>query len=161
MVLALAFLLLIFLILNAIISGWISYLKGGAQNILFPEAINFLVLFLIMALFIAMIYRSVPDKEITWTDVWLGAAVTAALFMLGRYAIGFYLTISQSGSTFGAAGSLIVLLIWIYYSAQIFLLGAEFTQVYANNFGSHQRPERISISEAEKAPARKRLDHEE
>ena len=161
MVLAIGFLLLFFLILNTIISGWIGYLNGSSQNTLLPQVINFLFLFLIMTLFIAMIYRLVPDKEITWTDVWLGAAVTALLFLLGRYAIGFYLTISRSGSTFGAAGSLIVLLIWIYYSAQIFLLGAEFTQVYAKKFGSHKRPESVSISEAEKAPAPQSLHHEE
>lgn len=108
-----------------------------------------------------MVYRVIPDKEITWTDVWLGAAVTALLFMLGRYAIGFYLAISRSGSTFGAAGSLIILLIWIYYSAQIFLLGAEFTQVYSKKFGSRKRAERYPISIAENAPVRQELDHEE
>ncbi len=152
MVLAIGILLLVFLILNTIISGWISYLNGNGQNIVLPQVINFFLLFIIMTFFIALIYRLVPDKEITWTDVWLGAAVTALLFLLGRYAIGFYLTISRSGSTFGAAGTLIVLLIWIYYSAQIFLLGAEFTQVYARKFGSHKRPEGVSTAEVQKAP---------
>jgi membrane protein len=141
MVLAIGFLLLVFLILSAVISILIGYLNGSTENTLLPEVINFLVLFGLITILVAMIYRLIPDKEISWTDVWLGAAVTALLFMLGRYAIGLYLTISKSGSTYGTAGSLIVLLIWIYYSAQIFLLGAEFTQVYSKKFGSHIEPE--------------------
>jgi membrane protein len=161
MVLAIGFLLLFFLILSTIISGLMGYLNWSIQNMLVPEVINFLVLFVMITICVAMLYRVIPDKEITWTDVWLGAAVTALLFMLGRYAIGLYLAISRSGSTYGTAGSLIVLLIWIYYSAQIFLLGAEFTQVYSKKFGSRKRPEANPISIAEKTPARQGLHHEE
>ena len=83
-----------------------------------------------------MIFKVVPDAEIDWHDVWLGAVVTALLFTLGKYLIGIYLSNAGVGSTYGAAGSLVVLLLWIYYSAQIFFFGAEFTQVYANRFGS-------------------------
>jgi membrane protein len=138
MVLTIAFLLLLFLILSTVMSILISYMNGGAQNRLFPEIINLLVLFVIITIMFALVYRVVPDKEISWTDVWLGAAVTAFLFLLGRYGIGLYLSISNSGSAYGAAGSFIVLLVWIYYSAQIFLWGAEFTQVYSRMCGSRR-----------------------
>jgi len=161
MVLAIGFLFLFFLILSAVISVLIGYMNVSAQNMFLPEVINFLVLFVMTTILSAMIYRVVPDKEITWTDVWLGAAVTALLFMLGRYAIGLYLTISKSASAYGAAGSLIVLLLWIYYSAQIFLLGAEFTKVYSRKFGSHIVPEANTMSTTEKTSARQRFHHEE
>jgi len=161
MVLAIGFLLLVFLILSAVISILIGYLNGSTENTLLPEVINFLVLFGLITILVALIYRLIPDKEISWTDVWLGAAVTALLFMLGRYAIGLYLAISKSGSTYGTAGSLIVLLVWIYYSAQIFLLGAEFTQVYSKKFGSRKRPEVYPLSMTEKTPARPGLHPEE
>jgi len=154
MVLAIGLLFLFFLILSGVISLIIGYMNLSAQNMFLPEVINFLVLFVMTTILFAMIYRVVPDKEITWTDVWLGAAVTALLFMLGRYAIGLYLTISKSASAYGAAGSLIVLLLWIYYSAQIFLLGAEFTKVYSRKFGSHIGPKANTMSMMEKTPAR-------
>ena len=152
MVLAIGFLLLVFLILSAVISVFIGYMNGSAQNMFFPQVINFFVLFITTTILFGIIYRVIPDKDITWTDVWLGAVVTALLFILGRYVIGLYLTISKSGSAYGAAGSLIVLLLWIYYSAQIFLLGAEFTHVYSRKFGSHQGLEANTPSMMEKTP---------
>jgi membrane protein len=84
----------------------------------------------------AMIFKYVPRESIPWSDVWIGAAVTAALFTVGKILIGVYLGRSSFNSAYGAAGSLIVLLLWIYYSAQIFLLGAEFTRVFAYERGS-------------------------
>ena len=87
----------------------------------------------------------VPDVRVAWRDVWIGALVTAFLFAVGKWAIGLYLGNSAPGSTYGAAGSLIVLLLWVYYSAQILFLGAEFTQVYANMYGSHIRPEEGAV----------------
>jgi membrane protein len=129
-----------------------GYSIGDTQKTLWPEVINFSVLFVTITLLFGMLYRFIPDNEISWRYVWLGAAVTALLFLVGRYVIGYYLTISQSGSTFGAAGSLIVLLIWIYYSALIFLLGAEFTQVYAKKFGAIKQPELLSLPAEEKLP---------
>ncbi|HEX9388753.1 MAG TPA: YhjD/YihY/BrkB family envelope integrity protein, partial [Anaerolineales bacterium] len=89
----------------------------------------------------ALIYKFLPDAEIAWRDVWLGAFVTAVLFSLGKLLIGIYLGNSAFSSSFGAAGSLVLLLVWIYYSAQILFFGAEFTQVYANNYGSKILPE--------------------
>ena len=153
MVLAIGILLLVFLILSTVISFVIGYVNRNSQSVLIPEIINFLVLFIMLTILIAMIYRVVPDKYITWADVWLGAAVTALLFMLGRYAIGFYLTISKSATVYGAAGSLIVLLLWIYYSAQIFLFGALFTQVYARKFGSRANAKEQAMPMKENASA--------
>jgi membrane protein len=141
MVLAVGFLLLVFLLISTLLPLLSGYISGGSQTSLLPGLINFIVLFIMITMLTAIVYRVIPEKDITWTDVWLGAAVTALLFMIGRYAIGLYLTISKPGSTYGAAGALIVLLIWIYYSAQIFLLGAEFTQVYSSKFGSHKQLE--------------------
>lgn len=85
-----------------------------------------------------MIYKVLPAAPLSWRDVWIGAAFTAGLFSLGKYAIGLYLGNSGVASSFGAAGSLIALLLWVYYSAQIFFLGAEFTRQYALAFGSLQ-----------------------
>src|SRR4030095_16319457 len=88
----------------------------------------------------ALIYRVVPDVEIAWQDVWVGAAVTALLFVVGKLCIGLYLGRSSIGSAYGAAGTLLVLLVWIYYSTQILFCGPEFTQVSATRHGSRIRP---------------------
>ncbi len=138
MVLIIALLVLVFLIVNGIITVLINYLGGSSSNVLLAQAANLFSLFILLTILFAVIYREIPDKLISWADVWLGAAVTAILFMAGRYAIGFYLSFSHFGSTFGVAGSLIVLLLWIYYSAEIFLWGVEFTQVFARRVGSRR-----------------------
>jgi membrane protein len=147
MVLVVGFLLLVFLIVSPAVSIFLNQVKGVVQLTLFPEVINILVALMMISVLFAIIYRLIPDKEITWTDVWLGAIITSLLFMLGRYAIGFYVTISKPGSAYGAAGTLIVLLLWVYYSAEIFLLGAEFTKVYARNFGSLKQPGETSMAQ--------------
>jgi membrane protein len=97
---------------------------------------TFVVSLALLTTLFALVYRYVPRADIAWSDVWLGAAVTAVLFIIGRYLIGLYLGTAGIGSAFGAAGSLVVLLMWVYYTAQIFLLGAEFTWVYAHRYGS-------------------------
>ena len=94
------------------------------------------IAFGVIASLFAVIYKVLPAASLSWRDVWIGAAFTAGLFSLGKYAIGLYLGTSSVASSFGAAGSLIALLLWIYYSAQIFFLGAEFTRQYALGFGS-------------------------
>jgi membrane protein len=94
----------------------------------------------LITLLFAMIFKFLPDAKIAWHDVWIGAFITAALFTAGKFALGLYLGKSGVGSSYGAAGSLIVLLLWVYYSSQILFFGAEFTQVYANRFGSHVTP---------------------
>jgi membrane protein len=93
-----------------------------------------------------MIYKILPSARIAWRDVLIGSVVTAALFSIGKFSIGFYLGNSAIASTYGAAGSVILVLVWVYYSAQIFLLGAEFTKVYAHRYGSRRglpRPHRM------------------
>jgi membrane protein len=100
------------------------------------QILNFVISFGVITLLFAMIYQILPDAEIAWSDVWIGAAVTSLLFTLGKFLIGLYLGNSSAGSAYGAAGSLVVLLLWVYYSAQILLFGAEFTQVYAKRYGS-------------------------
>jgi membrane protein len=102
------------------------------------QVINFIISFVLITLMFALIYKIIPRVRIQWRDVWIGAAVTSFLFTLGKSLIGLYLGKSGVASGFGAAGSLVVLLIWVYYSAQIFLLGAEFTWVYAHAEGSKQ-----------------------
>ena len=103
------------------------------------QLVTYAVTLAIFTLTFAMMYKVLPDLDIPWKDVWLGASVTALLFMLGQIAIGLYVSLTNVGSAFGAASSLVVLLVWIYYSAQILLFGAEITQVYANNYGSHPK----------------------
>ena len=92
--------------------------------------------FAIVTFMFALLFRFLPDVKISWTDVWVGAGITAILFGLGQLALSFYLSLSNVGSSFGATGALVVVLVWIYYSAEILLLGAEFTQVYTNKYGS-------------------------
>jgi membrane protein len=141
--LAIGAIFLVILILSTVLSVLIGKVDGFTHNVVLLEILNFFALFITVTVLIAVIYRVIPDKEITWRDVWLGAAVTGLLFMLGKYGISFYLTFSNSGSVYGAAGSLIVLLVWIFYSAQIFLLGAEFTHVYSMKLRAQPRPEII------------------
>jgi membrane protein len=102
------------------------------------QAINLGVGFAVTALLFATAYRMLPRARIAWSDVWIGAGVTAVLFTLGNYLIGVYMGRVGVSSGFGAAGSLIAVLVWVYYSAQIFLLGAEFTWVFAHRHGSAQ-----------------------
>lgn len=137
LVLSTAALLLGLVALSAVVSAlgelWSQWLGGWNYGV---RIVDFAVSFGILTTLFALIYRYVPHANVAWRDVWLGAAVTAVLFIIGRYLIGFYLGTAGIGSGFGAAGSLVVLLMWIYYSAQIFLLGAEFTWVYARRHGS-------------------------
>jgi membrane protein len=105
------------------------------------QIVNLIISIAAITVLFALIFKFLPDAEIAWRDVWLGAFVTAILFSIGKFVIGLYLGNSAVGSSFGAAGSLVLLLLWIYYSAQILLFGAEFTQVYANKYGSKIVPE--------------------
>jgi membrane protein len=99
------------------------------------EIVNFVISFAFVSLLFALIYKYLPDVKIRWKDVWVGAIITALLFTIGKYLIGLYLGQGSLGSTYGAAGSLIIFLAWVFYSAQILLFGAEFTQVYARKYG--------------------------
>lgn len=141
MVLGTGFLLLVSLLLSAGLAAAGSYFEaripGGAA---LWQGVNAVTSFAVVTGLFALIYRIVPDAEIAWRDVWIGAAVTALFFSLGKLAIGLYLGHSSIGSAYGAAGTLLVLLVWIYYSTQILFLGAEFTQVYASRYGSRIEP---------------------
>jgi membrane protein len=134
MVLGTGFLLLVSLVISAGLAAAGKRFGDGAA--LVWQAVNFVVSFGVVMLLFAMIYKVLPDVRIAWKDVWIGAILTAALFTLGKFLIGFYMGHSSVGSPFGAAGSLVALVIWIYYSCQIVFFGAELTQVYANRFGS-------------------------
>jgi membrane protein len=137
MVIAMGFLLLVSLVFGAAISAagkWGNTLLPGSALIL--QVVNLAVGFGITVVLFATAYRVLPRARIAWSDVWIGAVVTATLFTLGKYLIGLYMGLASVSSGFGAAGSLIAVLVWVYYSTQIFLLGAEFTWVFAHRKGS-------------------------
>ncbi|HWL72520.1 MAG TPA: YihY/virulence factor BrkB family protein, partial [Burkholderiaceae bacterium] len=137
MILGIAFLLIVSLVLSAATAALGKWWSGafGSWEVL-AQAVNLLVGYGVTTVAFAMIYKIMPRVKIQWHDVWLGAAVTALLFTVGRFLIGLYIGKSGIASGFGAAGSLVIIFVWVYYSAQIFLLGAEFTWVYARRFGS-------------------------
>ena len=137
MILAIGFLLLVSLLFSAALSllgRWIEPVFGAWYAL--ATFSNALASFAMVTTLFAVIYRVMPRARVQWRDVWIGAVFTALLFTLGRYLIGLYIGRSGVVSGFGAAGSLAVILLWVYYSAQIFLFGAEFTWVYANRYGS-------------------------
>ena len=137
MILGVGFLLLVSLVLNA----WIAAMgKFFASALPTPESLlhvaTFLISFLVITFLFAAIYKMLPEVRLQWSDVAVGASVTALLFTIGKQLIGLYLGKTSFGSTYGAAGSLVIVLVWVYYSAQLFFLGAEFTKVYTKTFGS-------------------------
>jgi len=139
LILAFGFLLLVSLVASASIAAlgkWWGPLFGGWEVL--AQAVNFIVSFALITVMFALIYRFMPHVKLQWRDVWIGSVVTALLFSVGKLLIGLYLGKSSVASGFGAAGSLAILLLWVYYSAQVFLLGAEFTRVFAQTHGSLQ-----------------------
>ncbi len=135
-------LLMITLVANSLLSS----LRGEVLNALpawFPAAriLGVTVSFLLTATIFAGLYKFLPDARVAWQDVWIGAALTSVFFIFGQYLLSFYFRRADIGSAYGAAGSLVVLLLWVYYSAQIWLFGAEFTQVYADRYGSKVIPD--------------------
>jgi membrane protein len=137
MILGIAFLLMVSLVLSAAISAlgkWWSVAFGDWEVLL--QIVNALVGLALTTVVFAMIYKLMPRVAVRWQDVWLGAAITSLLFTIGQFLIGLYIGKSGIASGFGAAGSIAIIFVWVYYSAQIFLLGAEFTWVYATTFGS-------------------------
>ena len=147
MVLGVGFLLLISLVISAALSALGVYLNG-----LLPlpgvvlQVVNFIISFVVITLLFALLFNVLPDAKIAWGDVWIGAAITALLFVIGKFLLGLYIGRSSLGSAYGAAGSLIVILVWVYYSAQIVFFGAEFTQVYANRYGSQIKPDKDAVA---------------
>lgn len=151
MLLAIGFLLLVSLVLSAGLSAFGSWFSShlGSWELL-AQALDIIISFVVVALLFAILFKFLPDVKIAWRDVWLGAIVTALLFTIGKFLIGFYLGNSNVTSPYGAAGSVIVLLIWVYYSAQILFFGAEVTQVYAYSYGSGVQPasDAVALSDA-------------
>ena len=133
LVLGAGFLLLASLVLSAVLSA----AKGFLSSLWIASALSF---WIVVLLLFALLYRLVPAARIPWSDVWIGAAAASVLFTLGKHLVAMYLTKASVGSAYGAAGSLVLLLVWVYYSAQIFLFGAEFTRVYAGREGSRRMP---------------------
>lgn len=144
MILVIGFLLLVSLVVSAAVSAFgkmLNELWTGPPILHYLlQAVNLLVSFGVTTLLFALLFKVLPDAKIVWRDVWLGAAATALLFTIGKYLIGLYLATSSTGSAYGAAGSLVFLLAWIYYSSLTLFFGAEFTQVYANRYGAGIRP---------------------
>ncbi len=140
------FLLLVSMTVESVLKGFSHYvqahLPGGFALAL---AAYLLFDFGVVVFLFAMIFKYLPDAKIRWRDVWIGAAITALLFGFGKWALGLYLGSGSAASAYGAASSLITLLLWIYYSSQILLLGAEFTQVYADYFGAHVLPDTHAV----------------
>ena len=138
MILGVGFLLLVSLVLNAWIAAMGRFVASALPT---PESLlhmaAFLISFLVTTFMFAAIYKILPDVRLQWSDVAIGASVTSLLFTIGKQLIGLYLGKTSFGSTYGAAGSLVVVLVWVYYSAQLFFLGAEFTKVHTKSFGSH------------------------
>lgn len=131
-----ALLLLASLVVSAVLSAVSDRIAASMPGMeLAARAIDFLVTLVLLTALFAMIFKWLPDTPLAWSDVWLGAAVTAVLFSMGKYFIGLYLGTAAIGSAYGAAGAFVVLLVWIYWSSQILLFGAELTFVYAGKYG--------------------------
>jgi membrane protein len=146
MVAGVCFLLLVSLAIEALLKGFSHYVQSVLPGgIVIALAVYLVFDFAVVVLLFAMIFKFLPDVEIQWRDVWIGAVMTAIFFGLGKWLLGFYLGSGAAASAYGAASSLITLLLWVYYSSQILLFGAEFTQVYAAQAGRELKPSEYAI----------------
>jgi membrane protein len=146
MVAGICFLLLVSLAIEALLKGFSHYVQSVLPGgLVIALAVYLTFDFAVVVLLLAMIFKFLPDVEIQWRDVWIGAVMTAILFGLGKWLLGFYLGSGAAGSAYGAASSLITLLLWVYYSSQILLFGAEFTQVYAARAGREFQPDEYAV----------------
>lgn len=141
----------LFLVASVILSTVATAFASTLQDVLpfgswVLQVVNVLLSLLLLTLLFGATMKYLPDAKVAWSDVWLGAAVTAVLFVIGQFVLSQYLGRSAPGSAYGVAGSVVALLVWIYYSAMILFLGAEFTQVYANRYGSKIRPDEDAIT---------------
>jgi membrane protein len=160
MVLGTGFLLLVSLAVSAALAG-LTQVTGLAKIGVIGHALSFCLSFAVIMLLFAMIYKVLPDVEIRWGDVWVGALGTALLFTVGKLLIGLYLGHASVGSAYGAAGSLVVFVVWVYYAALILFFGAEFTKVYADRFGSRIRPAANAVPITEEARAEQGIPRSE
>jgi len=147
LILSVALLLLMSFVISALLTFFTDYLSQVLPGItvVLIKVIDFVVSLGVTSLLFAMIYRYLPDAIIRWRDVRIGALITGALFLLGKYLISFYISSFDPGSAYGAAGSIIILLVWIYYSSLIIFFGAEFTQEYAAAYGQAVQPKRHAV----------------
>jgi membrane protein len=154
MVVGIGFLLLVSLVLSAwlaAVSTYVGTLLPAPVAVL--EGVNFVISFVVITGSFALIFKLLPDVKVAWRDVWLGAAVTSLFFTIGKLLIGLYLGRSAVASAYGAAGSLVVIVVWVYYSAQILLFGAEFTKVWTRRRGSGFVPEKTAMPVTQEARA--------
>lgn len=158
MVLGIGFLLLTSLVISTAIGAAGKFVAGDQYGAtLLWKIVNFVVSFGITTLLFALIYKILPDAKVQWRDVWVGALATALLFTIGKAALGWYLSQPGTTSAYGAAGSFVALLLWVYYSSQILFFGAEFTQVYAKSYGSKIEPAENAVPVTEEARAQQGL----
>ncbi len=154
MVLGIGFLLLVSLVVSAVLQALVTYFSNLVPGVDFIwQFVNFIFGFVVTTVLFGLIFKVLPDVKITWSDVWIGAALTSLLFSFGRFLLGQYLGNGSFGSTYGAAGSVVVVLAWVYYAAQILFFGAEFTQVYARRYGSQIVPADNAIPMTDKTRA--------
>jgi membrane protein len=153
MILGIGFLLLVSLVMSAVLSALITYFSNALPGIDFIwQILNFLLSFAIITVVFGLIFKVLPDVKITWSDVLIGAILTSLLFSIGKFLLGQYLGNSTFGSAYGAAGSLVIIIAWVYYAAQILFFGAEFTQVYARRYGTNITPTKNAIPINNHAP---------
>ena len=149
LVVAMGFLLVTSLLVSATLAAVHTYMGNAFPGVVVLwEALNVVVSLGVITILFAMIYKVLPDVKLVWADVWIGALVTAGLFTIGKLLIGMYLGTTGVASTYGAAGSVIVILVWVYYSAQVILLGAEFTREYVATFGRRPSLEPFAKNDA-------------
>jgi uncharacterized BrkB/YihY/UPF0761 family membrane protein len=155
LVLAVGFILVVSLVASALLAAlgtWSASILPAHEAIL--EFVNFIVSFVVITGLFSAIYRILPDVRIEWRDVILGATITSALFTLGKLALGIYLGKATFASTYGAASSIVVLIVWVYYSSQIFFLGAEFTKTFADCYGSQPGRQPVDLVKGSAAPGK-------
>src|SRR5213078_1933063 len=146
------FLLLVSLTLESVLKGFSHYIQGVVPGgIVIAMAVYWIFDLAVIILLFAIIFKFLPDAKIQWRDVWIGATITAILFAIGKWALGLYLGSGSAASAYGAASSLITLLLWVYYASQILLFGAEFTQVYAGYAGRGVKPDKYAVRTTNKS----------
>lgn len=148
------FLLMASLVVSAVLSAVNDRIAGWMPGMtVLAEVLNFVITFGFLTLLFALIFQWLPETDLAWSDVWVGAAVTAFLFSVGKFLIGLYLGTAAVGSAYGAAGAFVVLLVWVYYSTQILLFGAELTYFYAQRFGSGLNPHEAAAGSPDRGSA--------
>ncbi len=167
LIISIGFLLLVSLILTTALAAFSTWIKAHLPDFMLFlfQFINFLISFIIISVLFALMYKILPDARIKWRDVWIGAMVTTLLFILGKFGLGFYFGKAEPGSTYGAAGSIILVMLWVSYSCMIVFFGAEFTKQFATHFGRGIEPSKdaihVEMSEEQKMIVDKSIKHKE